>query len=233
MNKRTKAEEWVLDPEGPQPKSVAIIHCVGSRDANHNRYCSRVCCMYSLKFAHLVHEKLPQAVCYEFYIDMRAFGKGYEEFMERIKSEGVHVVRGRSAHVAEVDGRMVVKGEDILNDRVVDFPVDLAILAVGVVPSPSTHKLARMLGVPRGEDGWFSELNYNGEPTLTERGSVYVAGMCQGPKDIPDTVAQASAVAGGVLQSLSSGHGLGDLESLTLSDIETRARQTRATVAQL
>ncbi len=105
LNKRTKAEEWVVDPNGPAPRSVAIIHCVGSRDANYNAYCSRVCCMYSLKFAHLVREKLPDAACHEFYIDMRAFGKGYEEFMERIKAEGTHVVRGRTAQVCEVDGQ--------------------------------------------------------------------------------------------------------------------------------
>jgi heterodisulfide reductase subunit A len=126
---------------------------------------------------------------------------------------------------------MVVRGEDILHDRVVDFPVDLVILAVGVVPPAGNRKLARMLGVPQGEDGWFSELNYNGQPTITERGSVYVAGMCQGPKDIPDTVAQASAVAAGVLGSLSSGHGIGNLDSLTLSELEARARQIRNTVA--
>lgn len=233
LNRRTKTEEWLLEPDGPPPKSVAIIHCVGSRDTNYNHYCSRVCCMYSLKFAHLVHEKLPEAKCYEFYIDMRAFGKGYEEFMERIKSEGVHVVRGRSASVAEVNGQMVVRGEDILQDRVFDFPVDLVILAVGVIPSPGTRELATMLGLPLDGDGWFSELNYNGAPTLTERGDVFVAGMCQGPKDIPDTVAQASAVAAGVLRSLSIGHGVANLDTLTLSEIESRARQEKALVAQL
>jgi heterodisulfide reductase subunit A len=117
FNKRLKKDEWVFDAAGQPPKSVAIIHCVGSRDASYNSYCSRVCCMYSLKFAHLVKEKLHDAVCYEFYIDMRAFGKGYEEFAERIKQEGAFVVRGRSATVTEADGKLVVKGEDIVNDR--------------------------------------------------------------------------------------------------------------------
>jgi heterodisulfide reductase subunit A len=223
LNKRTKVEEWIADPEGPAPRSVAIIHCVGSRDENYNSYCSRVCCMYSLKFAHLVHEKLPDAACYEFYIDMRAFGKGYEEFMERIKSEGTHIVRGRSARVCESNGRMVVKGEDMLNDRLVELPADLVILAVGLIPSPGTRELARMLGVPCDPEGWFSELNYNSDPTLTERGGVFVAGMCQGPKDIPDTVAQASAVAAGVLRTIASGRGMDHLSSLALSEIEARA----------
>jgi len=228
LNRRTKVEELVADPKGEAPRVVAIIHCVGSRDSNHNLYCSRVCCMYSLKFAHLVREKLPDAVCYEFYIDMRAFGKGYEEFMERIKAEGTHVIRGRTAQVLESDGRMLLKGEDILSDRVVEYPVDLVILAVGLVPAPGSGELAQVLKVPRDNDGWFSELSYNGEPTHTERGSIYVAGMCQGPKDIPDTVAQASAVAASVLRTISSGQGHGDLRSVPLSEIEAEARRLAA-----
>ena len=224
FNRRLKQDEWVFDPAGPPPKSVAIIHCVGSRDAGYNPYCSRVCCMYSLKFAHLVKEKLHDAACYEFYIDMRAFGKGYEEFAERIKQEGTFVVRGRSATVTEVRGQLVVKGEDIVNDRLLEFPVDMVLLAVGLIPAQGTEALGKILAVTRGPDGWFSELDYNGNPTDTERGGMYVAGMCQAPKDIPDTVAQASAVAAGVLRSISSGRGIGHWDTLSLSDIEARAR---------
>jgi heterodisulfide reductase subunit A len=228
LNKRTKVEEWVIEATGPTPRSLAIIHCVGSRDANYSAYCSRVCCMYSLKFAHLVREKLPEATCHEFYVDMRAFGKGYEEFMERIKAEGTRVIRGRTARVVESDGRMVVKAEDIVRDRLVEIPVDMVILAVGVVPARGAAELARQLGVPVDTDGWFSEFNYNGDPTLTERGGMYVAGMCQGPKDIPDTVAQASAVAAGVLHGIASGRGRTDLSALSLGEIEARARDLQA-----
>jgi heterodisulfide reductase subunit A2 len=224
LNKRTKQEEWVLDVQGPPPKKVAIIHCVGSRDARHNPYCSRVCCMYSLKFSHLVKEKLPEADCYEYYIDMRAFGKGYEEFAERIAAEGTFVVRGRTAQISEVDGRLVVKGEDILSDRMVDAPVDMVILAVGLIPAEGSDRLAEMLRIARDSDGWFSELDYNADPTETERGGVFVAGVCQGPKDIPDTVAQASAVAAGVLKSVTTGRGLDSRAELSLTDIENRAR---------
>jgi heterodisulfide reductase subunit A2 len=224
FNKRLKKDEWVFDTAGPSPKSVAIIHCVGSRDAGYNPYCSRVCCMYSLKFAHLVKEKLHDAACYEYYIDMRAFGKGYEEFAERIKQEGAFVVRGRSASVVEANGRLVVKGEDIVNDRLLEFPVDMVLLAVGLIPAQGTEELGKILSVTRGPDGWFSELDYNGNPTDTERGGIYVAGMCQAPKDIPDTVAQASAVAAGVLRSISSGKGIGHWDTLSLSEIEARAR---------
>jgi heterodisulfide reductase subunit A len=184
--------------------------------------------MYSLKFAHLVREKLPDANCYEFYIDMRAFGKGYEEFMERIKAEGTHIIRGRTAQIAESNGQLIVKGEDMLLDRVVELSADLVVLAVGVIPASGTRELAQLLGIPRDEDGFFSELSYNGDPTYTERGGVFVAGMCQGPKDIPDTVAQASAAAAGVLRCISCGHGMDHLSSVTLSEIEARAAQMEA-----
>jgi heterodisulfide reductase subunit A len=224
INKRTGKEEWVYSPDGMPPKSVALIHCVGSRNKKYNPYCSRVCCMYSLKFAHLIKEKVPNVTVYEFYIDMRAFGKGYEEFAERIKQEGTFVVRGHSASVAMDNGQMIVKGEDIFNDRLVEFKVDMVVLAVGLVPSKGAEEISRMLGVQRDKDGWFSELDYNGSPTDTDKGGIYVAGMCQAPKDIPDTVAQASAVAAGVLRSISSGKGIGHLSSLSLSEIEKRAK---------
>lgn len=224
FNKKTGRTEWIFSPEGIPPRSVALIHCVGSRNKNYNPYCSRVCCMYSLKFAHLIKEKVPNVTVYEFYIDMRAFGKGYEEFAERIRQEGTFVVRGHTASVAMADGRMTVKGEDIFNDRLVEFKVDMVVLAVGLIPSQGTEELSRMLGIQRDADGWFSELDYNGSPTDTDKGGIYVAGMCQAPKDIPDTVAQASAVAAGVLGSLTSRKGIGHLSSIPLSEIEKRAR---------
>jgi len=224
FNKKTEKDEWIFSPEGIPPRSVALIHCVGSRNKKYNPYCSRVCCMYSLKFAHLIKEKVPNVNVYEFYIDMRAFGKGYEEFAERIKQEGTFIVRGHSASVDIINGEMVVRGEDIFNDKLVEFKVDMVVLAVGLIPTPGTEELSRMLGIQRDTDGWFSELDYNGSPTDTDKGGIYVAGMCQAPKDIPDTVAQASAVAAGVLGSLTSGKGIGHMSSLTLSEIEARAK---------
>jgi len=227
-NRKTKQDEWVFSPEGVPPRSVAIIHCVGSRNKKYNAYCSRVCCMYSLKFAHLIKEKIPNVNVYEFYIDMRAFGKGYEEFAERIREEGTYIIRGHSASVVMNKNQMVVRGEDIFNDRLVEFDVDMVVLAVGLVPSQGTEELSRLLGVQRDVDGWFSELDYNGSPTDTDKGGIYVAGMCQAPKDIPDTVAQASAVAAGVLRSLTSGQGIGSMSSLTLSEIEEKAKTVHA-----
>jgi len=225
FNKKTEKEEWIFSPEGVPPRSVALIHCVGSRNKKYNPYCSRVCCMYSLKFAHLIKEKVPNVNVYEFYIDMRAFGKGYEEFAERIKQEGTFIVRGHTTSIAMKNGQLTVAGEDILNDRLVNLEVDMVVLAVGLVPSSGAEELSRMLGIERDIDGWFSELDYNGSPTDTDRGGIYVAGMCQAPKDIPDTVAQASAVAAGVLGSLTSGKGIGHLSSISLSEIEARAKK--------
>jgi heterodisulfide reductase subunit A len=179
--------------------------------------------MYSLKFAHLVREKLPAARCSEYYIDLRAYGKGYEEFLERVEEEGVHVVRGRSAEVVERGGQMLVRGEDIVAQRLVENPVDMVLLAVGLEPSDGTAELARMLGIDRGADGWLEELDSNGDPSSTEQGGVFVAGVCQGPKDIPDTVAQASGAAARVLRSILSGKMPQSRRALTLSQVEDRA----------
>ena len=223
-NKRKKVDEWVFRPENPKPKNVAIIHCIGSRDHNHNKYCSRVCCMYSLKFAHLVREKLPDAECFEFYIDIRAYGKNYEEFLDRIHEEGVHLVRGRTAKVEEVDGQMRLRGEDILGGKVLDFPVDLVVLSVGLCPSPGSEELAELLGIAVDENGWYVENDYNSDPTGTERGGIYIAGVCQGPKDIPDTVAQASEVAARVIKSILSGHIKDSRNALSLADIQAGIR---------
>jgi heterodisulfide reductase subunit A len=230
-NKRRKEETWVFDPEGSQPRSVAIIHCVGSRDFHYNRYCSRVCCMYSLKFAHLVKEKLSGATCHQFYIDMRAFGKGYEEFFERIKDEGVFVVRGRSARVVQDGEQMLVRGEDIREDKILELPVDMVILAAGLEPASGTSELAKALGIEPDAEGWFTELNYNSDPTGTCRGGIHVAGVCQGPKDIPDTVAQASAVAARVLGSLVSGSIQASHRRVSPEEIEQRAADLARTWA--
>jgi heterodisulfide reductase subunit A len=223
QNKKTKTDEWVFEPEGVKPKAVAIIHCVGSRDKNYNPYCSRVCCMYSLKFAHLVREKVPDAKCYEFYIDMRAFGKGYEEFYERIREEGVFLVRGRSASIQERDSQLYVHGEDVATNHLINLPVDMVVLSVGLQPSEGSAELAEKLDIPRDTDGWFRELNYNAEPNSTGRDGIFLAGVCQGPKDIPDTVAQASAAAAYVLRSIVGASGQENLTKVPLQTVEEKA----------
>ena len=197
-----KKGNWIFKSDGEQPKSAAIIHCVGSRDENCNKYCSKVCCMYSLKLAHLIKEKLPEADVYEYFIDMRAFGKGYEEFYQRIESEGVHMIRGKTATVKENNGALSLRSEDILNSCLIEQEVDMVILAVGLEPSDGVDELSKMTGVELDSDGWFVESDSLLDPVGTKKQGITIAGVCQGPKDIPDAVVQASAAAARVLQSI-------------------------------
>ena len=220
-----KKGNWVFTSETGKPEKLAIIHCVGSRDKNFNKYCSRVCCMYSLKFAHLILDKIPDAEVFEYFIDMRSFGKGYEEFYERIKEEGVSIIRGKTAKVEEKNGKLLIRGEDILNSTLIENTVDMVILSTGLEPGEDNKKISRMLDIPTTECGWFEEANYNTDPTGTFRGGIMLAGTCQGPKDIPDSVAQGSAAAARVIQSIIRGRISKDISGLTLQDIEIRINE--------
>jgi len=220
-----KKGNWLFSPDNNEPGSIALIHCIGSRDENYNHYCSRVCCMYSLKLAHLIKEKIPDAEVYEYYIDMRAFGKGYEEFYERIKNEGIHIIRGKTASVKESNGQLLVRSEDIHKERIIEQKVDMVVLAVGLEPREDAGEISEMLGLERDKDGWFTETNYLADPTSTFRGGITIAGLCQGPKDIPDTVAQASAAASRVLQSIMRGKVKKDLKEIPLETIIKNARE--------
>ena len=184
----------ILLKDGREPESVAILHCIGSRDKKTNEYCSRVCCMYSLKLAHLIREKT-EARVYEFYIDMRAFGKGYEEFYERLQREGVIFVHGKGAEVIQEDGRLVVTAEDTDLGRPVRVPVDMVILSVGLEPRRDAAEVSRLFNVSRSADGFFLEAHPKLRPVDTNMDGVFLAGACQGPKDIPDSVAQGAAAA--------------------------------------
>jgi len=224
--KRTqdKKGNWVFNQEDAYtPKSVAVIHCIGSRDENYRKYCSKVCCMYSLKLAHLLKEKLPNSEIYEYYIDMRAFGKGYEEFYNRIAHEGVNIIRGRTAKVEKSGNDLIVRSEDIEGQKIIEQKTDMVVLAVGLEPGEDAAKIAAMLGINVDADGWFNELNYVSDPVNTFTGGVAIAGVCQGPKDIPDSVAQASAAASRVLQSIAKGKIKNSLKSITLKEIEDRS----------
>ena len=195
----------ILTADGKTPERVAIIHCVGSRDKHSNEHCSRVCCMYALKQAHLVRDKTDAEV-FEFYMDMRTFGKGYEEFYERIQEEGVIMVRGRGTEVAvEKDGRLTVKAEDTNLGRPVSATVDMVILGAGIVPQPDTTQVAQTFGISRSPDGFFMEAHPKLRPFHTNTDGVFLAGACQAPRDIPDTVAHANAAAAEALALMSAG----------------------------
>ena len=185
----------ILTAEGKKPERVAIIHCVGSRDEHAHPYCSRFCCMYSLKQAHQVREKTGAEV-YDFCMDMRTLGKAYEEFYKRVQEEGITFVRGRGAEVEVLpDGRLRVKGEDTNLGKLVAADVDLVILATAVEPQPDADRVAALFGLGRTPDGFFAEAHPKLRPVETSTAGVFLAGTCQGPRDVPDTVAHAGAAA--------------------------------------
>jgi heterodisulfide reductase subunit A len=197
--------------DGSQPKSVAILHCVGSRDKNYHEYCSRVCCMYSLKFSHLIREKIPDAEIYQLYIDLRCFGKGYEEFYNRLQEERVNFIRGRASEVTDVaetpaeKGKLIVVCEDTLIGRKRRIPVDMVVLSTALEPRSDAREVAKLFSLSRSADGFFMEKHPKLDPVATTTDGVFVAGCCQSPKDIPDTVAQAAAAAARVLSVISKG----------------------------
>jgi heterodisulfide reductase subunit A len=181
--------------DGRRPQAVAILHCIGSRDRQHNAYCSRVCCMYSMKLAHLIREKT-HAQVYEFYLDITAFGKGYAEFYERVQEEGILFIRGKGAEVeSSPDGRLVVRAEETLLGEIVEIPVDMVVLSTAIVPAADAEAVAQLFHITRGEDGFFLEAHPKLRPVETAMDGIFLAGTCQAPKDIPDTVAQASGAA--------------------------------------
>ena len=200
----------ILKKDGTPPKSVAILHCIGSRDENYQKYCSRVCCMYSLKFAHLIKEKTGAEV-YNLYIDIRAFGKGYEEFYKRLLSEGVHFIRGKAAEVTdaaqspEEEGKAIVICEDTLLGMTRRIPVDMVVLSSGIKAGKDADEVARILSLSCTDGGFFLEKHPKLAPVDTASDGIFLAGTCQGPKDIPDTVAQGAAAAAGALSLIDKG----------------------------
>jgi len=203
----TKGEILLRDPDDKwnytnPPKSVALLHCIGSRDKNYHEYCSRTCCMYALKMAHLVKDKCGhETEVYNFYIDMRCFGKGYEEFYNRIQNEGVRMIRGKAVEVTDKaedpdeEGKLIVKAEDTLTGKLLRVPVEMVVLCTAMEPKKDALDVARIFGLSLSSDGFFMEEHPKLEPVSTPTSGIFLAGACQGPKDIPDSVAQAKAAA--------------------------------------
>jgi len=186
--------------DGKTPQAVGYILCAGSRDNTGGvakAYCSRFCCMYSLKHAHQMYEKIPGCRVYLFYMDIRSFGKAYEEFYYRIQNEGAKFIRGRVANVLEdpETKNLHVYAEDTLLGRPVDIEVDMVVLAAAIEPKEGANVLRKKFGVSASQDGWMLEAHPKLNPCGTTTAGVFLAGVCQGPKDIPDTVAQAEGAA--------------------------------------
>jgi heterodisulfide reductase subunit A len=200
----------VVTRDGKAPRAIAILHCVGSRDENYHRYCSRVCCMYALKFAHLVRDRTDAEV-YQFYIDMRAYGKGFEEFYGRVLEEGSSVIRGKAAEVVAArgadaeHGSLVVRCEDTLIGAYREVPVDMVVLCAAIEPQADAGRVRQIFNISQSPDGFYLERHPKLDPTSTFTDGVYIAGCCQGPKDIPDTVAQASGAAARMMGMIAKG----------------------------
>lgn len=191
--------------DGKVPESIAIIQCVGSRDPeNHMPYCSRICCMYSAKHARLYKHKVHHGTVALFYMDLRCTGKGYEEFLQQsTEEEGLLYVRGRVSKIFREGDQVMVWSTDTLSGQPVEMAVDMVILATALVPNSEQVELARVLGIPVDDNGFYQEFHYKVGAVDTGREGVFVAGCAQGARDIADTVAHASAAASRVQVLLS------------------------------
>ena len=190
-----------------RPQSVGIVHCVGSRDKNFNNYCSTICCMQSLKFAHLVKERTGAAV-YEFYIDMRTAAKSYDEFYQRILEEGTLFVRGKVAEISDAarspneEGKLIIQVEDTFIGKQRRIPVDMVVLSIGMQPQNDAKQVGKLFGISCSTDGWFMERHPKLDPISTMTEGIYIAGCATGPKDIPASVSQGAAASARVLDKI-------------------------------
>ncbi len=195
-----------LTVNGKRPQEVVFIKCVGSRDVQlGNAHCSRVCCMVSAKQARLIKEQLPEARVTVFYMDVRTFGKRGEEFYDEARQAGVMYRRGNVSEIYRRGERVVVRVEDTFLRRTIEHEADLVVLAVGMEPRPDAGEMAALFKLPRSADGFFLEAHPKLRPVDTAVEGVFLAGCCQGPKDIPDTIGQAKAAASSALIPLIRG----------------------------
>ena len=191
---------------GRQPSRVVFIQCVGSRDqVIGNSYCSRICCMVTARQAGLVRQALPQAQVTVLYMDVRAFGKGFEEFYDSVRESGVIYRRGNPSEILRHGEQVLVRVEDTLLGEQVDIEADLVVLAVGMQARKDTAEIAGLLKLSRSADGFFMEAHPKLRPVDTAVAGVYLAGCCQGPKDISESVAQARAAASAAMIPLMRG----------------------------
>jgi heterodisulfide reductase subunit A len=204
MEQRLAAGDLAVN--GKTPQRIAFIKCVGSRDAQvGNPYCSRVCCMVTAKQARVVKELLPEAEVTVFYMDVRTFGKGGEEFYDETRKKGVLYRRGNVSEIVRRGDGVALIAEDTLLGQPIECEADLVVLAVGMEPQATAGSVTSLLKLPRSADGFFLELHPKLRPVDTAVDGVFLAGCCQGPKDIPDTVAQAKAAASSALIPLLRG----------------------------
>lgn len=186
------------DPRIQNPKNIGFVHCVGSRDEKAcNRQCSKVCCATAVKQASEIKELFPDATVYCFYMDLRMFGRSYEDmYLNAQRKYGVRFVRGRVSEVSEdIDGKLFIKAEDTLLGKPLKMKLDLLVLMTGILPGESTRQFSEMLKAEVGEDGFFTPKDTILEPCRTKESGLFVAGTCTGPKTLPETLSEARATA--------------------------------------
>ncbi|MBW1644973.1 MAG: CoB--CoM heterodisulfide reductase iron-sulfur subunit A family protein [Deltaproteobacteria bacterium] len=191
------AGRMVRPSDGVEPKEIVFIQCAGSRNPElHKSYCSKVCCMYTAKHARLYKHKVHDGQVYIFYIDIRSTGKGYEQFIQQsVSEEGIIYLRGRAAKVFQEGKKIMVQGADTLTGKKIEIAADLVVVAAALVPNEGAEELAEILGLTCNKDGFFVEEDYKLSPVDSGSRGIFIAGCCQGIKDIADTVAQGSAAA--------------------------------------
>lgn len=191
------AGKIVRPSDGKEAHDVVFIQCVGSRDEQKGvPYCSRLCCMYTAKHALLLKEHNKDSQAYIFYIDIRAAGKNYEEFVKKVQTDyGAVYLRGRVSRIFQKGGKLIVRGADTLSGGQVEIKADLVVLATGLIAQADAAKLAQMLHIPYDQNNLFTEAHPKLAPVETITSGIFLTGACQSPKDIPDTVATASAAS--------------------------------------
>lgn len=202
----------VLTKEGKTPKYVAIIHCVGSRSKEFHTYCSRVCCMTALKYAHEIKAANPGTYVSDVYIDMHAFGKGHEDFYRQSsQAKTLFLMYDKEnrpvIHKADPrdDCEMLIEVNEKLSGEHIEIPADLIVLMVGMEARDDASEIAHLANISQDKDGWFIESHPKLEPVATTTDGIFIAGTCVAPKDIPDTVAQARAASARILARIAKG----------------------------
>ena len=196
----------VCPSNGKEPKVITFIQCVGSRDTSGcgKPYCSKICCMYTAKHAMLVREKYPNVEVHIFYIDVRTPGKNYDEFYRRaVEQYNVDYIKGMVGKVYEKDGRLMVQGSNLIDNEQITIASDMVVLAAAIEPNPSVRKIATLLTTSIDTNNFLTEAHAKLRPVESPTAGIFLSGVCQGPKDIPETVSQASACAAKVIGLLS------------------------------
>jgi heterodisulfide reductase subunit A len=202
----------IVKKDGTLPQYVSLIHCVGSRSEEFNTYCSRVCCMTALKYAHEIKSAIPTAYVDDLYIDMHAFGKGCEDFYRKSSEVKTMFLMFKKNTTPQVklagpkdDCSMFITVQEQLSGEEIEIPTDLIVLMVGMEPREDSANVAHLVNISRDKDGWFIESHPKLDPVATTTDGVFIAGACSSPKDIPDSVAQARAASARILARISIG----------------------------